>query len=201
MSSHSGPTVVCLLSLAATGCGAPAPRVPDTAPFHYNGTTLSFPNGTVEARIEEEEKTNAYARLVPDRPKSGSSAAARYNIDLGRGFTGKSFGGGYWLGFHQYGPNNVQTKLGDGYTMFCPLPDGLRLSFQCAVLLRSVPAAAIQFRAAPLSSEAARSMVADAELYLTRAKAQEATDRTSERRLSEPTPRKPLILVPYPYNH
>ena len=201
MSAHSGPAIACLLSLAATGCGAPAPRVPDTAPFQYDGITLYFPKGTVEARIDEGAKTRAYARLVPDRPKSGSSVDARYYIDLGRGFTGKSSGGGYRLGFNEYPSNSVQTKLDEDHTMFCPAPDGLRLFFQCAVLLRSVPAAAIQFKTAPLSPEVARSMVTDAELYLTRAKAQKATNRTSERRLSEPTPRKPLIFVPYPYNH
>ena len=201
MSAHSGPAIACLLSLAATGCGAPAPRVPDTAPFQYNGTILSFPKGTVEVRIEERVNKRAYARLVPDRPKSGSPVDARYYIDLGRGFTGKSFGGGYWLGGHQYPLNSVQTKLDKVYTMFCPAPDGLRLFFQCSVLLRSLPAAAIHFKTAPLSPEAARSMVTDAELYLTRAKTQRATDRTLERRLSEPTPRKPLIFVPYPYKH
>jgi hypothetical protein len=201
MSAHSGPAIACLLSLASTGCGAPAPRVPDTAPFQYNGTILSFPEGTVEARIEEGAKKRAYARLVPDKPKSGSPVDARYYIDLGRGFTGKSFGGGYMLGSHQYTSNSLQTKLDKDYTMFCPAPDGLRLFFQCAVLLQSLPAAAIQFKTAPLSPEAARSMVTDAELYLTRAKAQRATDRTSERRLSDPTPRKPLIFVPYPYKH
>ena len=201
MSAHSGRAIACLLSLAATGCEAPAPRLPDTAPFQYNGTTLYFPKGTVEVRIEEGAKTRAYARLVPDRPKSGSSVDARYYIDLGRGSTGESFGGGYWLGFHQYASNSVQTKIDKNYTMFCPAPDGLRLFFQCAVLLRSVPAAAIQFKNAPLSPEAAQSMVTDAELYLTRARAKKANNRTSERRLSDPTPRKALIFVPYPYNH
>ena len=201
MSAHLGPAIASLLSLTATGCGAPTPRVPDTAPFQYNGTTLSFPKGTVESRIEEGAKKRAYARLVPDRPKSGSPVDARYYIDLGRGFTGKSFGGGYRLGSHQYPSNSVQTKLDKDYTMFCPAPDGLRLFFQCAVLLRSLPAAAIQFKNTPLSPEAARSMVRDAELYLTRAKAQRATDRTSERQLSEPTPKKPLIFVPYPFKH
>ncbi|TCP82864.1 hypothetical protein C8J42_1217 [Sphingomonas sp. PP-CE-1A-559] len=201
MSAYSGPAIACLLSLAAAGCGSPAPKVPDTAPFRYNGTTLTFPKGTVDARIEEGAKKSAYARLIPDLPKSGSPVDARYYIDLGRGHTGKSYAGGYWLGFHQYPSNSVQTKLDKDYTMFCPAPDGLILFFQCAVLLRSLPAAAIQFKNAPLSRESARSMVRDAELYLTRAKTRRATDRTSERRLSEPTPRKPLIFVPYPYKH
>lgn len=129
MSAYSGPAIACLLSLAAAGCGSPAPKVPDTAPFRYNGTTLTFPEGTVDARIEEGAKKSAYARLVPDQPKSGSPVDARYYIDLGRGHTGKSYAGGYWLGFHQYPSNSVQTKLDKDYTMFCPAPDGLRLFF------------------------------------------------------------------------
>lgn len=62
----------------------------NTKPFHYNRITLFFPKLTVEARIDEGEKTSAYARLVPNRPKSGSPVDARYYIDLGRGFTGKA---------------------------------------------------------------------------------------------------------------
>lgn len=176
MLAYLGPAIACMLALAVTGCGKQAPRVLDTAPFHYYGLTLFFPKGTVEARAEESERTSTYARLVPDRPKSGNSVDARYNIDLGRWSTGKNTGYGYRLGFQIYPHNSIKTDIGDNYTMICPPPAGSIPAFNCAVLLRSVPLAAIQFNAVPLLPEAARVMVAHAETYLMRAKLQKAND-------------------------
>lgn len=174
LSAVMGPAVAGMLSLLIIGCGKQATRVPDTAPFHYHGRTLFFPKGTVEVR-DQSSKTDAYARLMPDKPRSGYAVDARYIIVLGTGYTGKEMGGGYWLGHNQYPPDSLRSELADKYVMFCPPQSRQVPAFNCAALLRSLPSAAIQFNELP-SPEAARSMIADAENYLTRAKAQKAKD-------------------------
>jgi hypothetical protein len=54
--------------------------------------------------------------------------------------------------------------------MFCPPPRLELPAFNCAVLLRTLPLAAIQFKDRPSTVAEARAMVAQAEGFLTDAK-------------------------------
>jgi hypothetical protein len=146
--------------------------VPDDAPFPYHGDVLHFPKGTVSARIEQGDGPGPWARLIPDAPVSGGSLMQRYKIDLGRASTGTDDATGIWLG-NQYSSDALRTDLGDGYTLYCQPPERQVPAFDCAVLLRSLPLAAMEFRDRPASSSEARALVDDAEAFLTKARARD----------------------------
>ena len=170
--------------LTTTSCGGgSSSQLPDTAPFPYFNETLYFPEGTVDARTEQSafhgvvsEKqggrfsgsTNGYARLLPDAPQTGD-ANFRYFVELGRHTTGSNLYGSYWIGF-SYPPGSPRTAIGDGYVMYCPPSQMQVRSAGCAVLLRSLPLAALQFVERPATSILALAIVNEAEGYLTRAK-------------------------------
>ncbi|MBB5714166.1 hypothetical protein FHS94_000989 [Sphingomonas aerophila] len=155
--------------------------MPDSAPFRYFDETLYFQEGTVDARIEQSASradlsfrkgesstgwTNAYARLLLDAPQAGSKVS--YFIDLGRHTTGKSLYGSYWIGFSSYPRDSRRIAIGNRYVMYCS-PPSMR-SHGCAVLLRSLPLAALQFTETPTTSAEALAIVMKAEGFLTRAK-------------------------------
>lgn len=138
-------------------------------PFYYYGLKLKFPIGTVDSRTENEP----WARLLPDSPKSGDAIDARYYIDLGRKGTGTAGAMGYWLGAGSYKSDERVSDLGNNYELYCNKHNHDPLPFTCAVLLRALPLAAIQFRDRPSSPEAARKMVLEAEVFLLKAKGQD----------------------------
>jgi hypothetical protein len=147
-------------------CGAVEdPALPDTAPFHYNGQVLSFPAGTVDGRIEEGAgEQGSWARLMPDRPTSRGAASERFYIDIGRNDTDEQSVDGYRLGGARFPLGSSRVAIGDKYVMLCPPPGMQDYAFRCAVLLRSLPRAAILFRNEPPSLHAARVMVAQLRL-------------------------------------
>lgn len=158
--------------LMFAACGpVEEPTLPDTAPFHYGGQSLQFPDGTVDGRIESGAGTQGgWARLMPNAPTSRAAASEPYYIDLGRDRTGEASSDGYRLGGTLYPQGSSRISLGDKYVMFCPPPERRGLAFSYGVLLRSLPRAAVLFRNQPSSPHAARVMVEQAEAYLTRAK-------------------------------
>jgi hypothetical protein len=160
------------LFLLVIGCGElnRDPRQGFTAPFKYHGETLRFPKGSIDARFDEEVGRGPWARLFPDAASSDQYDGASYYIDLGRPYTGKRRVEGYHLGYALYSVDAPQTDLGNGYILFCQPPNSETPAFNCAVLLRSLPFAAIQFRDRPSSADRARALVEHAEAFLLSAK-------------------------------
>jgi hypothetical protein len=160
------------LFLLVIGCGdlSRDPRQGFTAPFKYHGETLRFTKGSVDSRFDEGVGLGPWARLYPDAVNSDQYDGAPYYIDLGRSDTGKRGVEGYHLGYDLYSSDALQTDLGNGYIMFCQPPNSETPAFNCAVLLRSLPFAAIQFRDRPSSADRARALVEHAEVFLLSAK-------------------------------
>ena len=142
--------------------------IPLDAPMSYHGKTLYFPLATVEARFDEPKKW-PWARLMPDAPREGDSVNARYYIDLGRPSTGTTgeLTMAMWLGYNSYADDAIITLLPDGYKMWCSPPQRATPAFDCAVLLKALPLAAIAIRDRPTAANA-YALVQDAERYLTR---------------------------------
>lgn len=145
-------------------------RLPDTAPLKYYGLTLKFPEKTVDSRMEHGEGLGPWVRLIPDAPASREPVKARYYIELGRTSTGKNGSSGFGLGDNFYPSGSPRTDLGDGYVMYCQTEVRSTPAFNCAVLLRSLPFAAIELRDQPQSADEARPLVDDAEAFLQRSK-------------------------------
>ena len=160
-----------IMLLLVSGCTSkqtdyPSPDVqgaPNDAPFKYHGKMLQFPAGTVDGRIDETQ--NPYARLIP----KGEITKSIYFIDLGRPSTGTVQHGLRWLGFLSFSEKSASTDLGGGYSLWC---EGDRQEVRsCAVLLRELPLAAVNFVIGePKGIAQAKSAVAEAESYLRRAK-------------------------------
>ena len=137
--------------------------------MNYHGKTLHFPLATVEARFDEPKKW-PWARLIPDAPSERDAVYARYYIDLGRPGTGEKMaeaGIAMKLGYNSYENDAIITPLPDGYQMWCSSPQRATPAFDCAVLLKGLPLAAIAIRDQPTAASA-YALVQDAERYLTK---------------------------------
>lgn len=161
------------------GCRVMPSQMASNEPFKYYGVTLNFPDGTVDARFDGVEFPAPWARLFPDAPTSGAYYS-RYLIDLGRLHTGKQEVDGYHLGYNIFNDDVLRTDLGDGYTMYCWGRIKQSPAFNCSVLLRGLPLAAIAIRDQPVSAIQARNLVNEAEAFLEKAKLNSKDRRQTE---------------------
>ena len=109
-----------------------------------------------------------FLRLAPNLGDDRSVQKVPYVIDLGRESTGKNLSDGYhYLGFGSYkNGEHSKMQLGDGYIMHCSHPEHQSPAFDCAVLLKRLPFAALEYRQPPTNVAIARKYVDEAERFL-----------------------------------
>ena len=134
--------------------------------FNYHGFKMKIDHSDID--IVNFVGPRPFLQLTPDLGEDRSVQKVPYVIELGRLGTGRRGSDGrYNLGFKSYKDGeHSQTQLGDGYVMYCSDFEHQSLAFDCAVLLKNLPLAALKYRQRPANVAVAKQYVNAAEAFL-----------------------------------